>query len=604
MDSTPYSNAPDLDDTSERQAALRRYHVLDTAPEEEFDRITSLVAKVCDVPTALITLIDEERQWFKSCFGFNTRETDIGVSFCVHAVDEGRLMVVEDATTDPRFKDNPIVTGPPHVRFYAGAPLTTPEGVDIGTLCIIDYETRTFDAAQREILTRLADTVVEQFERRSAEAQVRQLVEENPQPMYVYATDEGDILTANAAARKQYGYDNSTFLSLTVDDLEAPPTVQPAVKTRALHERGDGSRFAVRLRERDVLFDGREARLAVPQLLSDETDEISEIVFQAEPDGTLQSLSADWEAATGFPVATAVGERLTDLIVPGDRPAALEVLSPLADGTQESCRHEAHFHTKQGDRPFAVRARVIRDAHEEPVGVIGTLTPLGPAQPISPAATPTDAEGFPPASPTSISSDAAPDDEPDYSVFSTKLPSFDESRPSSANADASADATPASDEASADTFDLTARLHDLLDRRLEEHDRPAVRLQRALPDTAVPVASDPDAVLELVDALLDNALTHTDEGSVTLGLTADDETATIEIVDTGTGAEERFMQVYTHTSTDHTLHSIHEAATRRGLSLNMEDAERGTRFTLTVPRPSAPGEANPSPDDPLADSLL
>lgn len=595
MDSPAPSNAPDLDNTNERQAALRRYHVLDTAPEETFDRITSLVATVCNVPTALISLINKERQWFKSCFGFDRRETDVETSFCVHAVHEGQMIVVEDAANDPRFADNPMVTGPPHVRFYAGAPLTTPDGVHIGTLCIMDYEPRTFDASQREILTRLADTVVDQFERRSAEAQVRQLVEKNPQPMYVYAVDDGTLLTANAAACEQYGYDNSAFLSLTADDLEAPSTIQPAFENRSMHERADGSCFAVRLREREVLFNGREARLAVPQLLSAEPEEGAEIVFQARPNGTLQFLSADWEAATGRPVADAIDTRLPDLIVSDDRAAAVEVLTPLADGTQESCRHEARFRTVDGERPFALRARVARNDNDDPVGVIGTLTPLGPAQPFASDASAPDASEEPrssaPSAPTSSSSSRtgdAPDSAPSTPSSQrspAETPSADPSTPASSEP---APSPETADEAeSVDPFDLTAHLHALLDRRADNHEDPAVTIQRTLPDTAVLLPHDPDAVEEVVNALLDNALTHTEEGSVTLRLTADEETAEIEIEDTGTGAEERFMQVYTQTASSPTLHDIHETATRMGIALNMDDAASGTRFRLTVPRASA-----------------
>jgi len=114
------TDIPDLDNTAERQDALRKYHVLDTAPERKFDRLTSTVARICDVPTALISLVDEDLQWFKSCFGFNQRETDVEVSFCVHAMDAGRMLVVEGATEDRRCKDNPMVPGPSHTRFYAG----------------------------------------------------------------------------------------------------------------------------------------------------------------------------------------------------------------------------------------------------------------------------------------------------------------------------------------------------------------------------------------------------------------------------------------------------------------------------------------------------
>ena len=382
MDAT-YSNAPDLDDTSERQAALRRYHILDTAPEKNFDRITSLVAKVCEVPTALITLIDEERQWFKSCFGFDARETDIGVSFCVHAVHQGKMLVVEDATKDPRFKDNPIVTGPPHIRFYAGAPLTTPEGIHIGTLCIIDYEPQPFDAAQREILDRLADVVVNQFELRSAEAQVRQLVEHNPQPMYVYAQSDNRLLNVNEAAREQYGYDD--FSSVTVGDLEAPVEDQPSSEPLSMHERADGSFFPVRVREQKVLFNGRAAVLAVPQSVTERRDTDTTVFFQTDLEGTTQSLSAEWEDVTGFSIRDTVGSSFLDFVHPLDRSSTADVFSALLDGEMDSCQHETSILTAEGAQNFELHARLVHDANGTPAGAAGTLTPVIEQEEAAPA---------------------------------------------------------------------------------------------------------------------------------------------------------------------------------------------------------------------------
>ena len=144
-----------------RLKVLRDAKILDTNQDETLDRLTEEARDKFGVEIALISLIDEDRQWFKSCFGFDRRETPIDVSFCVHAVAQGEMVVVEDAREDPRFAENPLVTGPPHLRFYAGAPLTTPSGVAFGTLCIIDYEPRTFGAGKREVLERLANLVVQ-----------------------------------------------------------------------------------------------------------------------------------------------------------------------------------------------------------------------------------------------------------------------------------------------------------------------------------------------------------------------------------------------------------------------------------------------------------
>ena len=115
-----------------RLGALLGYNVLDTPPEPSFDRITAMVTRVLDVPIALVSLIDDERQWFKSCIGLGVTQTDRDVTFCAYAILEDTTLVVPDATTDLRFTENPLVTGEPFIRAYAGAPLITPAGLRIG----------------------------------------------------------------------------------------------------------------------------------------------------------------------------------------------------------------------------------------------------------------------------------------------------------------------------------------------------------------------------------------------------------------------------------------------------------------------------------------
>ncbi|HEY6038803.1 MAG TPA: GAF domain-containing protein, partial [Kofleriaceae bacterium] len=113
-------------DEAPRVRALLGYHVLDTAPEPSFDRITALVSRVLDVPIALVSLIDDERQWFKSCVGLGVGQTDRDVAFCAYAILEDTVLVIPDARADPRFAANPLVTGEPFLRAYAGAPLIAP----------------------------------------------------------------------------------------------------------------------------------------------------------------------------------------------------------------------------------------------------------------------------------------------------------------------------------------------------------------------------------------------------------------------------------------------------------------------------------------------
>jgi diguanylate cyclase (GGDEF)-like protein len=126
----------------QRLNSLNRLNILDTPPEERFDRVTRLAKSLFNVPIALVSLVDENRQWFKSCFGIDAAETGRDISFCGHSILQDDIFVVDDATKDERFKDNPLVAGEPNIRFYAGYPLTSHDGYNLGTLCIIDDKPR------------------------------------------------------------------------------------------------------------------------------------------------------------------------------------------------------------------------------------------------------------------------------------------------------------------------------------------------------------------------------------------------------------------------------------------------------------------------------
>ena len=149
-----------------RLKVLWQYDVLDTVPEEIFDDLTDLAAHICEAPVALISLVDENRQWFKSRVGISLQETSRDISFCAHALLTDDLLVIPDATKDPRFRDNPMVTGPQRIRFYAGAPLVTPDGHALGTLCVLDKQPRKLRSEQLKALQVLARHVVSQLELR------------------------------------------------------------------------------------------------------------------------------------------------------------------------------------------------------------------------------------------------------------------------------------------------------------------------------------------------------------------------------------------------------------------------------------------------------
>lgn len=164
--------APLPPDEPQRLAELDRYDVLDTSPEESFDDLCELAARICQAPIALISLIDETRQWFKSTVGLGIAETSRDISFCAQAINQPGLFIVPDATQDPRFVENPLVTREPHIRFYAGAPLITPAGHALGTLCVIDREPREMSPDHQRALRILSRHVMTQLElrRRSMEA--------------------------------------------------------------------------------------------------------------------------------------------------------------------------------------------------------------------------------------------------------------------------------------------------------------------------------------------------------------------------------------------------------------------------------------------------
>ena len=144
---------------SERLASLRSLDLLDTPAEQRFDAVTRTAKRLFDVPIALITLVDAERQWFKSRVGLEVGETPRSVSFCGHAILDEKPLIVPDARRDERFADNPLVLDEPHIRFYAGQPLRAPGGARIGTLCLIDRQPRTFGADERAALADLASIV-------------------------------------------------------------------------------------------------------------------------------------------------------------------------------------------------------------------------------------------------------------------------------------------------------------------------------------------------------------------------------------------------------------------------------------------------------------
>jgi len=253
--------APLPPDERERLQALRRYAILDTPQEVAFDRITRLAARLLKVPVTTVSLVDESRQWFKSSYGMEVRETSRELSFCSHAILSDEVTVVPDATGDQRFLDNELVTGEPHIRFYAGAPLESSDGFKLGTLCAIDTRPRQFTDEEREVLHDLAAIVTHELEMRLAMRERTQLAAAiSHLKSGVVVTDpalpDGPIVFANRHFLDLTGYGSAETIGHNCRFLQGPETnpetvarIREAIASRRtfqeeiLNYRKDGTPF-------------------------------------------------------------------------------------------------------------------------------------------------------------------------------------------------------------------------------------------------------------------------------------------------------------------------------------------------------------------------
>ena len=273
-----------LDHETSRLAALMDYHILDTLQEPAFDDIVEIASIICQAPVAVINFIDKDRQWFKSVKGLSVRETPLDISICSHAILQPGLSVVPDTTQDERFASNPLVTGDPFLRFYAGALLKSSDGYPLGTLCVLDYHPRDIDQQQRFALQALANQVMAHMELMRSHREQKRLIAELESARHEMANLAAtDVLTGllnrraferrlrNTLASIKRGAPPAAIVMIDIDNFKQ-------INDTYGHPVGDSviKRFAKRcrsiVREADVLarWGGEEFMLLMPHTTVEE----------------------------------------------------------------------------------------------------------------------------------------------------------------------------------------------------------------------------------------------------------------------------------------------------------------------------------------------
>jgi GAF domain-containing protein len=219
-------------DEAKRLATLRGLNILDTPPEERFDRLTRLAMNLFDIPIALVSLVDSNRQWFKSCQGLDVSETPRNISFCGHAILDDQTLIISDALLDPRFSDNPLVTGAPKIRFYAGEPLRAHDGSRMGTLCIIDRRPHQLSPIERGSLRDLAILVENELDSLELRELATELLNsqnrlagilDNVVDAIISINEKGIIDSFNKSAAKIFGYSAEEVIGKNVNMLMPLP---------------------------------------------------------------------------------------------------------------------------------------------------------------------------------------------------------------------------------------------------------------------------------------------------------------------------------------------------------------------------------------------
>ncbi len=350
---------------TKRVGALRRYDVLDTPSEASFDRITRLASGYFDVPIALVSLIDEHRQWFKSRQGLDVSATPREIAFCAHAIQQDDVMIVSDALADPRFAENPLVTENPNIRFYAGAPLRTHDGYNLGTLCVIDREPRDLTEQQQAVLKDLASLVVDELELRLYGLQAFEELEENQREQvelkrlawidpltgvynrrYLAEVSEKEFNRSRRYTRP------ISFMMIDIDKFKL-------INDQYGHAGGDSVLIAFAelarklLREQDCFgrFGGEEFLVILPETTSDEAARVAERIRAEASGSTFQA------GDSGVAITVSIGISTID-----DRDADLAACLKRAD--------QALYQAKAAGRNTVISSDSPAEQQQQPIQAI------------------------------------------------------------------------------------------------------------------------------------------------------------------------------------------------------------------------------------------
>lgn len=374
-------NVPLPADEEERLAALGRLGILDTGPDASFDQVTRLAKNIFDVSTAAVTLIDRDRQWFKSVCGWDVQETDRETSFCTYAILDDSVMVVEDATQDERFATNPLVAETGRIRFYAGVPLTVEDDIQVGTLCLTDERPRSFGASERETLAALGQVVEDLLSARKQTYQIGYLtsaLEEARDSVIITEANPLDppgprIVWTNKAFSRMTGYGREEVIGETPRILQGPETsrsvlnkVRSALENeRAVHAetvnyRKGGTPYVVAWHIAPVRTENDELThwVSIQRDVSDQQRREERLKHEATHD-----------SLTGLPNRYAVQQKIRSVIDESDSAAGTLLYLDLDDFKPVN---DEYGH-KVGDRVLIQTAEMLRTVmrKQDMIGRIG-----------------------------------------------------------------------------------------------------------------------------------------------------------------------------------------------------------------------------------------